>query len=77
LQISQDFESTFFLASGKILKIEVHINNGVIEGEVVDVRDELTISTKESIAYVPWENIVYFEIVKDDKGLDYRPVSFI
>ncbi|WP_016732739.1 hypothetical protein [Saccharolobus islandicus] len=43
LHIKEDFQSAFFLASGIRPRIKIHLNNSVVDGKLIDVRDELTI----------------------------------
>jgi hypothetical protein len=37
----------FFLAGGIRPKIKAHTNNGVVEGKVVDIRDDLVLDTEK------------------------------
>jgi hypothetical protein len=47
LQCKEDFESVFFLAGGIRPKMKAHTNNGVVEGKVVDIRDDLVLDTEK------------------------------
>jgi hypothetical protein len=48
LQCKEDFESVFFLSGGIRLKIKAHTNNGIVEGKVVDIRDDLVLDTEKA-----------------------------
>lgn len=68
LRYREDFESAIFLKSGIRPRIRVHTNKDDIEGKVKDVKDDLVIDTEKSEVYIPWENIVYFEIIKEENN---------
>jgi hypothetical protein len=44
----------FFLDGGIRPKIKAHTNNGVVEGKVVDIRDDLVLDT-EKVKFVSLE----------------------
>lgn len=68
LHSREDFESAIFLTSDIRPRIRVHTNKDDIEGKVKDVKDDLVIDTEKSEVYIPWENIVYFEIIKEENN---------
>ena len=65
-----DLESIIFKDGLNKVRIKLYIGSGTkIEGEIKDIKDELTVCTNESsetgTLYVPWENILGFEIVEE------------
>lgn len=65
-----DLESIIFNDGLKKVKIKLYIGSSPeIKGEIEDIRDELTVCTNRAnergTLYVPWENILSFEIVEE------------
>ena len=65
-----DLESIIFKDGLKKVKIKLYIGSSPeIKGEIEDIKDELTVCTNKSsetgTLYVPWENILSFEIVEE------------
>ena len=63
--IFQDFNNIINIPI--IVHIIIHINGETIKGKIKEIGDELVLINDETeshpITYVPWENIVFFEIV--------------
>jgi len=66
-----DLENVVFQDFKGIINISiiVHINGETIKGKIIEIGDELVLNNDEtkshSEIYVPWENIVFFEVVNN------------
>jgi len=66
-----DIENVIFKDFNSIINISiiVHINGETIKGKIIKIADELVLINDEtenhSITYIPWENIVFFEVVNN------------
>jgi hypothetical protein len=64
-----DLRNVIFQDSNINISIIVHINGETIKGKIIEIGDELVLNNNEteshSEIYVPWENIVFFEVVNN------------
>jgi len=64
-----DLGNVIFQDSNINISIIVHINGETIKGKIIKIADELVLINDEtenhSITYVPWENIMFFEVVNN------------
>jgi hypothetical protein len=62
-----DSEASIFKDFNQYVNIIVHTRGSSVRGRIIGVGDELVLDDDERsgnpIAYVPWENIVFFEII--------------
>ncbi len=58
-----DIESSIFMSAGIDIKVKVHTSKDSMEGTITDIRDELVLSNEGRKIYIPWDNILYFEIL--------------
>ncbi|BFI75401.1 hypothetical protein [Sulfurisphaera ohwakuensis] len=74
-QCKTDLESLIFLNAGITIKIMVHTSKDSIEGFIFDIRDELVLVNEGRKIYVPWDNILYFEILKTEDNKNKKSDS--
>jgi len=66
-----DLENVIFKDFNSIINISmiVHINGETIKGKIIGIGDELVLindkTESHSKIYIPWENIVFFEVVNN------------
>ena len=61
-----DLEARLFRDAASLVNIKIHTANDVAAGRITGIMDELVLTTNEpqnSTIYVPWENVLFFEIV--------------
>lgn len=69
ISYKSDLMSAIFMFSRVIIKAKVHTSKDSLEGIIIDIRDEFVLYNEGRKIYVPWDNILYFEIVEiEEKG---------